>query len=357
MGMDNGCAGSKRCAKCLAIENRAFGIVIGGDGVCNHCKIDPARYKVMSWAEKKLRFDRLIDEKRGRHRYDGMIMMSGGKDSTYLALQLKSEYGLNLLGMSVDNGFEYPDSFDNAKKVCDRLGIPYIILHPDMIELRRFYRYILTEKHLRQEDYSQICFYCGNYLKRQVDIFAEKFDAAYIFSGYNPDQVWELGEAGIVESDPGRIQYQQMIKQVLDGKMEDARRHTRQKEGPDLAAYFEPPRTPILYYYQHFPYQPLSMLDTIRSRLDWQPIDRFRKNYLVSGCRLVCALIHLCRRKNIPDYMQKEFSAQIRRGTLTREQVEQVLAEIKFTDAEIDQTLAELDLSCGQMLDLPSSGL
>ncbi|MGD9154112.1 MAG: hypothetical protein PVG90_01220 [Bacillota bacterium] len=342
----------KKCVRCLAAENPASGTIIGPDGICNHCKIGQTRYCLMAPEEKKRKFDALIAAKRGKHQYDGIIMMSGGKDSTYLALRLKEEYRLNLLGMSIDNGFEYPDSFDNAKKVCAKLGIPYLILQPDMINLRQFYRYIATEKRLLHNDYSQICFYCGNYLKRQVDLYVQKLDAAYIFSGYNPDQVLELGEADLVEADSGRIQYQQMIKRVLNEKMQDAYRYTLQKNGPELAVCFELPETQILYYYQHFPYEPAVMLETIRREFDWKPIQRFAKNYLVSGCRLVCALMRLCQRKNIPDYLQKEFAAQIRRGVLTREQVEKVMAEIEFSDAEIDETLAQLGLTCEQMLSL-----
>lgn len=352
MSMVNNQKTIKRCSKCLALENRASRIIIGEDGICSLCKIDQTRYSQMSWEEKKMKFDYLINEKKGKHQYDGIIMMSGGKDSTYLALQLKREYNLNLLGMSVDNGFEYPDSFDNAKKVCDKLRIPYIILQPDMVNLRKFYKYIATDNHLRHEDYSQICFYCGNYLKRQVDIYAEKFDAAYIFSGYNPDQVSELGEADIVEADFGRMQYQQMIKRALDDKMKDAYRYTMQKNDPELAGCFESPTTRILYYYQHVPYDPVIMLATIRRELDWEPIKRFKKDYLVSGCQLVCTLVHLCQRKNVPDYIQKEFSTQIRKGILTKEQVEKVIDVIQFTDKEIDETLSKLDLTCEQMLSL-----
>jgi hypothetical protein len=350
--MVNNQSGIKQCSKCTALENPASGIVIGADGICNHCKIDQSRYNLMSWEEKRLRFERLVNEERGRHQYDGIVMMSGGKDSAYLALKLKGEYRLNLLGMSIDNGFEYPDSFTNAKKICERLGIPYLIFQPNLIRLRRFYRYIVTEKNLRRRDYSQICLYCGNYLQRQVDLYAEKLDAAFIFSGYNPDQAAELGEADLVESDSGRIQYQQMIKRELDEKLQSAYRYALQTKGPELAACFELPQTKILYYYQHFLYDPVNMLDTIRRELDWEPIKRFSRNYLVSGCRLLNVLVHLCRLQNIPDYLQKEFAAQIRRGIFTKEQIEKVRDEISFTDAEIDETLAQLDLTREQILNL-----
>lgn len=348
--MENFVTVIQQCNKCLILEDRSVSIVIGDDGVCNLCKMDPSKYKQMLWEEKAQAFNDLVQEKKGKYQFDGIIMMSGGKDSTYMALKLVREYKLNLLGMSIDNGFEYPDSFDNAKKVCEQLGIPYIIMQPNLIKLREFYRYIATDKQLRRNDYAQVCFYCANYLKRQADIYAEKFNTAYIFTGYNPDQVAVLGEADIVESDPGLILYQQMIKKGIDEELKKTYQYTLKKYGSEMATYFEPPKTKRLYYHQHFPYEPINMIETVKKELNWEPIKRFKKNYIISGCQLVCTLVQLCRRKGIPDYLQKEFSTQIRRGTLNKEEVKKFMNVMKFTEEEMEETLAKLNLTCEQML-------
>jgi PP-loop superfamily ATP-utilizing enzyme len=342
----------KRCSKCLIMEDRSVGINIGSDGVCNHCKREGEDHPTMPWDQKKQVFEDIINSVKGKHAYDGVIMMSGGKDSTYLAMKLKKEYGLNVIGMSVDNGFEYMESFENAKLMCDKLGIPYIIYQPDMPALRKFYRYVTVDEKLKRDDYGQICFYCGVYLKRVVDEFAQKFDAPLVFSGYNPDQVAELGETDITEVDESRIQYLRMIKKGADEKMVESYNYTKETQGEEMAKFMEMPKTKIVYYYQHFPYDPLGMIDIIKNELDWEPIKRFRKNYVASGCKLACALIHFCQIKQKPDYIQKEFCSQIRRGNLDKGHVERLLDDIKFSDEEINEVLQSLDLTSEQMLSL-----
>ena len=345
-------AKSKHCSKCLILEDKSVGIIIGNDGVCNLCKKDTSRYEGMSWEKKKEVFDTLINKEKGRHKYDGVVMMSGGKDSTYLAMKLTQEYHLNIVGMSIDNGFEYLESFTNARNMCDKLNIPYLIYQPKMHDLREFYKYIATDDILRRSDYGQICFYCGIYLKKLVSDYAKLIDAPYILSGYNPDQVMELGESDIIEIAPSKIEYQQMIKRSAEEKVRSAEKYTFDKLGSIMSDYFKLPDLPILYYYQHFPYDPLEMIREIKEKLGWEPIPRFQKHYIASGCKLACALIHFCQLKNKPDYIQKEFCGQIRRGVLNKEDVEKLLGEIKFSTDEINEVLNKLDITSEEMLNL-----
>ena len=342
----------KRCSKCLILEDRSVGIVVGDDGVCNLCKKNASQYERMSWGDKKKAFDDIINSEKGKHKYDGVIMMSGGKDSTYLALKLTKEYGLNLVGMSVDNGFEYPESFDNAKKMCEKLNIPYLIYQPKLQNLREFYKYIAVDSRLKRDDYGQICFYCGVYLKKVVSDYAKSIDAPFVFSGYNPDQVLELGESDIIELDPNIIQYQKMIKKAAEEKIKDGKKYTAENHSNEMASYFELPDTKVLYYYQHFQYDPLGMIDVIKKELGWEPIQRFKKNYIASGCKLACALIHFCQLKQKPDYIQKEFSSQIRKGSLDKDHVEKLLGDIKFSDEEINEVCSGLGLTPEEMLNL-----
>lgn len=340
----------QRCKKCLIAEDRSIGILIGEDGICNLCKKDPNKYKLMSWEDKQLRFEELIYAEKGKHPYDGLVMMSGGKDSAYLALQLTQRYGLNLMAISIDNGYEYPDTFDNVKHVCDRLGIPLIIYQPNLGRLKEFYRYVMVDEKLKRDDFGQICFYCGIYLKRIASDFAKRFNVPYIFSGYNPDQVAELGESEVIQIDNDLLMHQRFLRNAVDEKIREAEAYTRRINKPDMARYFIPPETKLIYYYQHFPYNPLEMIDVIKSELEWRPIKRFRENYIASGCQLACVLLYFCDLKNKPDYIQKEFSAQIRRGTLDRDYVRMMYDEFEHDENEIDEVLNTLNLDRETML-------
>lgn len=342
----------RRCSNCLLMEDRGAGVILGEDGVCNLCKKDESNFEEYTWEEKEKIFEDLILKERGKHRYDGLIMMSGGKDSAYLALTLKRKYKLNVMGFVIDNGYEYHDSFYNAKKICKKLGIPIIVFQPDMISLNKFYRYITLDKTLRRKDFGQICFYCGIYLKRLASDMAEMIDAPYVFSGYNPDQIAELGDAEITEKDPRKREHQRFLKDAVNTKIQEAVDHIEQKGDTEILPYFEMPKVPILYYYQHIKYDPLAMIEKAKKELDWEPIKRFKKNYIASGCQLATVLVHLCRKKNIPDYIQKEFSAQIRRGSLDKEHIQKLFDEFELNQSEVDEVLATLGLDQNTILNL-----
>jgi tRNA(Ile)-lysidine synthase TilS/MesJ len=342
----------KRCKNCLAMEDHGAGVLIGEDYICNLCKKDDSKYDEYTWEEKEKLFEDIILKEKGKNKYDGLVMMSGGKDSAYLALTLKKKYGMNIMGLVIDNGYEYYDSFINAKMVCKKLGIPIIIYQPDMIDLKKFYKYITLDPTLRRKDYGQICFYCGIYLKRVASDFALMIDAPFVFSGYNPDQISELGDAEITQKDERKKAHQRFLKNAVNGKMKKARDHVVNQDELDKLPYFEMPKVPILYYYQYINYNPLKMMEIVKKELEWEPIKRFSKNYIASGCQLATVLVHLCRKKNIPDYIQKEFSAQIRRGSVNKDHIQKLFDEFELDQSEVDEVLTTLDLDQNTILNL-----
>lgn len=55
--------------------------------------------------------------------YDSMVLVSGGKDSTYMLYQLVREYGVRPLVFLLDNGFISDSATDNVRAACEDLGI------------------------------------------------------------------------------------------------------------------------------------------------------------------------------------------------------------------------------------------
>ena len=335
----------KRCTLCLILEDRSIGIIVGEDNICNLCKRKSDKYEEMSWEEKKAIFDSKLDAVRGKYPYEGLLMMSGGKDSAYLALTLKREYKLNIKGIIIDNSYEYPDTFENVKSICKQLEIPLIIYQPNIIQLRNFYNFIITDPKLRRDDFGQICFYCGVCLKRIASDFAKAFNIPYIFSGYNPDQIYELGDAEITQKDNNKKKYQQMVRKAVDEKIIETENYVKKSNKINFLPFLRLPETPILYYYQHVPYYPLEMIELIKKELNWKPIQRFNQNYIASGCQLATILVNLCRIKDKPDYIQKEFSAQIRRGSLDKNYVLSMFNKFEIDYEEIEYVLGTLGLT------------
>ncbi len=86
------------CIKCVQPDTRP-GIILNHNGICSACIGHEEKFSNIDWASRKIEFDATVAKFRGRggFRYDCLIPVSGGKDSTYQAYLMKKEYGMNPL--------------------------------------------------------------------------------------------------------------------------------------------------------------------------------------------------------------------------------------------------------------------
>lgn len=85
------------CARCV-ISNQRPRIVFDAEGVCNACRYARRKHGEIDWAARERELRALCDRFRSRQgRYDVIVPASGGKDSTYVAYTLKTEYGMHPL--------------------------------------------------------------------------------------------------------------------------------------------------------------------------------------------------------------------------------------------------------------------
>jgi len=69
--------------------------------------------------------------------YHALVAYSGGKDSTFLIYRLKQMYDLNILALTLDNGFISPLTFTNMSKVLAELKVDHIVFKPNIDIMRR----------------------------------------------------------------------------------------------------------------------------------------------------------------------------------------------------------------------------
>ena len=146
----------RRCCKCLLQEDSYNHIVLDENMVCNLCKSKLDECKE-NWEKLKIMFNEIIEKNRGKNEYDAVVMMSGGKDSAYLAYMLKKVYKLNVLGIINDIHYEYAETFENAQIICDKLTIPLVINKIPEWQITEFFRFLFLEKDLRDKGCGHIC--------------------------------------------------------------------------------------------------------------------------------------------------------------------------------------------------------
>lgn len=337
----------RRCKKCLIQEDPFHHISINERGICNLCT-NQTQKKRLSWDELKAIFEEKIEKVRGKGNYDGLIMLSGGKDSAYLAYMLKEVYGLNLLGFIVDINYEYPETFENARKIAHQLGMPYIIYRQDHRLMQNYFSFLFTEKSIRQEDLGHVCTFCGRFLIRTAADFAKCMNISLVFSGHNPDQILLMGQS--IEIDPERQTIMEFAMEMVNEELAKAKAAWRARKGYNKLPFFSeslnPPDVELVFPFQYFPYCPEEMKETVRRELNWIPIKSFSKTYIASGCRLVKLWAYLAFLNQTNSYVDFEFSNQIRNGMLDHKVVKSFYDQATVDYDELENLIRELGIAC-----------
>lgn len=113
------------CSRCI-IDTTIPGAKFDENGVCSYCKIHDQLDKEYPLGEEgKKALAKLVDliKKIGKNnKYDCVIGISGGRDSTY-SLYLAKQLGLRPLAVHFNDGFGNPVAGENMKKATEKLGV------------------------------------------------------------------------------------------------------------------------------------------------------------------------------------------------------------------------------------------
>ena len=128
------------CTRCV-MDTTDPEITFDEKGVCNHCHSYDAAIKTQIFSGKEgerkmVQLARDIKESVPKgQKYDCLIGVSGGIDSSYVAYLCK-EYGLSPLAFHLDNEYNDPISVENIKKITEKLHIDLITKRVDWDEYR-----------------------------------------------------------------------------------------------------------------------------------------------------------------------------------------------------------------------------
>ena len=87
----------KFCTRCVVSSQRPR-IEFDDKGVCNACNFSYDKYHIIDWKQREQQLERLLDKhRRTDGTWDVIVPSSGGKDSGFVAHQLKTKYGMHPL--------------------------------------------------------------------------------------------------------------------------------------------------------------------------------------------------------------------------------------------------------------------
>jgi N-acetyl sugar amidotransferase len=103
-------------------------ISFDAEGRCNHCtEFLGVRANLINRSSDPTELERLFEtvKKAGQGlKYDCVVGMSGGVDSSYVAV-LAAQHGLRVLAVHLDNGWNSPVAVENINRLVSRLGFGY----------------------------------------------------------------------------------------------------------------------------------------------------------------------------------------------------------------------------------------
>lgn len=174
----------KVCSRCVMDNISDLTISFEADGTCNYCnysldRINDVYFPNEIGQEKLNAMIKILKEEGKAKDYDCLMGLSGGLDSAYLAYLGAKEWGLRILAVHVDDGFDAEIAKQNIENLCKKFNIKLIIEKPVEREytdlLKAFIRSEVPSIAMPQDNVLQAC------LKK----YAQKYNLRYFLSGAN----------------------------------------------------------------------------------------------------------------------------------------------------------------------------
>ena len=196
------------CSNCLSMSTRPR-ISFDKRGWCNAC-VWMEKKKTFDWASRQKELEQLLDKhRRSDGGFDCLVPVSGGKDGSYVAYNLKHKYGMNPLALTITPALALELGEQNLKAFVAS-GYDHITVNPAYEAMRVLNRVGLLEMGFP---------YYGWLISIQAGVvrMANKLGLGLIF--YGEDGEVEYG--GTTETDKNPIYDVQYMKKIyLEGGYE-----------------------------------------------------------------------------------------------------------------------------------------
>lgn len=213
----NGGGMEVRCTKCVLTDNTP-NIVFDEAGVCNYCHT----YQKFQYKGEAELLRTLDSFRRPDSKYDCLVGVSGGKDSSYLLLTLVKDYRMKVLAVNYENPFTVPQARINIDNAIKALNIDIVRFQDKNNSHRKVFRNTVTAW-FRRPSPALIPIVCIGCKPAWIEIYriAKRYDIHCIASGGNPFEVisFKREMVGISrDEDPRRafFKYIYSLREILE---------------------------------------------------------------------------------------------------------------------------------------------
>lgn len=320
------------CTRCVMSSEGDSTIRFDENGVCNYCTDALARKESIYHPNEigKANLTRMINELKesGKtKKYDCLMGLSGGLDSSYLAYLGAAKWGLRIAAVHVDDGFDTEISSANIANLCDKAGVELITIRPDPEQFND-----LTKAFMKA-GVPNLAIPQDNVLFAALHAFAKKNGISHFLSGGNYALECILQKGNTWDA------YDLV-------NIKDIHKKFGEKPIDKLTFLSQEQRNMDMYFHRLETVRPLNEVDYNRDRAfqelhDFCGFEYYGRKHLEN---YLTAFIQLCwfpRKFNV-DKRTSHLSSMIVSGQMTRDEALNELSEPLYEEAYMEKLMTLL---------------
>jgi len=336
------------CSRCVLSEH-APDIRLDADGVCNVChqfesEQEPAGQKQRGYLETD--FTKILSKYRGKQKYDCLVMLSGGKDSTSALYTIVRRYKLNPLAFTFNHGFVPDEHLACIKNTVRALGVDH--LYFESAHMHQMFREIL-----KTSPETVICPVCSLWYMLTTYEIAGRYKIPLIISGWTKGQTTGSTRSALTtcacnQTSPEHASMAAATKTFMARAVKTLPRYRgfpfNMEAVLKIAKKQYKSKALALSPHWFLPTDAAEYVETIKAELGWSyPACSYPKRS--TNCELNYVSTYLAMKHYGFSHYHIEMSNMIRRGLMTREEALELL-DTEFLDRDLlEPILNKLDCS------------
>ncbi len=316
-----------RCSKCLN-DKTVRRISFNEKGECNFCR---DYKKIKSQLDNYENLEKLFKDRikavKGKHKYDVVLGISGGKDSVFVLHQLTTKYKLKIKTFTMNNGLLTESAKKNIDKTVKEFGVEHEYVGFDEELLKELY-------HFSMQKYLTPCIACAFIGYAAMINYAMKSDAGMCIHGRSPEQMLrgysgdvfsnfiDLGLKPIKEIDINK-EYETILNNCCDAlspkiaaKLKEILYHDA--SGSDFREF-----VPYFLYHE---YDEEKIVNFLKKNTSWRP----PKKYDHYDCAIHNAAKYIYQCAEGRPHRLPETSVLVRSGKINKEKAKEILDSEKI---------------------------
>jgi len=312
------------CNRCV-MDTSDPDIQFDENGNCNHCNdfINNTSKIIYQGKKSDDQLKKLIEKIKNsgkKNKYNCLIGVSGGVDSSYVAYLLK-KYELSPLAVHVDNGWDSKEAVENIRNICSKLGIDYESYVLDWKEFKDIQLSVLKSSIPEVEMPTDIA------ITSVLHKIASKYNIKYIIGGGN------VATEGILPVSWFYNPKDSKLLKSIQKNFGSMRVNTFPFFDYKMEMYYKLIRgIRIVYLLNYTPFSKENAIQVLQENLEWRSYGG--KHHESKYTSFVQSYLQPVK-FNL-DYRRATFSTQICAGNTTRESAIIQLKKSSFNSEKID---------------------